>query len=276
MQDQPKIVWIASYPKSGNTWLRFMLLHVLLGKQTSTKNMDRIIQDIHVLMPKNIPPKRLDFPMGSPALFKTHFMLWPEMPFRHLTAGFIYVLRNPLDVVASAAHYHLLKKPLAAEANEGREARARVVQHFISRGAAPDWIEAYWGSWDQHVRSWVLDRPSYPSVVVRYEDMIREPLAQLRRVTDFLGLRCEPQRLQAAVEASSFDNMKAIEDREIRAGTPGFFTRESTVESLDAGYRFMSRGNPGGHKIALTDTERAQLLERFGPTMEQIGYPVHA
>jgi hypothetical protein len=254
-----------------------MLANLLFGRQTSTENMDRFISDIHVLLlPENVSSRRVEFHRGLPALMKTHFMLRPDMPFFGLTAGFIYIVRNPLDVVASATNYEFLRKHSHADPKQRRLVHDRYVQDFITHGGAPDWIEARLGSWDDNVKSWAVDKPKFPGIVLKYEDMINDPVAQLTRVAAFLGLRCEPQRLQAAVEASSFDNMKAIEDREIRTGTPGFFTRESTVESLDAGYRFMSRGNPGGHKIALTDTERAQLLERFGPTMEQIGYPVHA
>lgn len=274
MSTSPKIVWIASYPKSGNTWMRFMLLNLLLGRQESTENLDKFIQDIHVLMPKNIYPQRLDFPLGSPALMKTHFMLWPEMPFVRLTAGFVYIVRNPLDVVASAANYAFLKTLTPMGESERQRARTQYVQHFVATGAAPDWIEARWGSWDQNVRSWALDNPGFPGIVVKYEDMIRDPLAQLGRVATFLGLRREPQRLQEAVEVSSFDSMKEIETHEVRKGKTGFFSRESTIEGLDAGYRFMSRGTPGGSNVGLTPDERAQLIERFGPTMERLGYPV--
>lgn len=274
MSNQSKIIWLASYPKSGNTWLRFMLLNLLMGKQSSTENMDKFIPDIHVLMPHYAYPPRLNIPPGSTVLMKTHFMLWPEMPFINLTAGFIYIVRNPLDVVASAVNYEFLKKPVPENPDERRQRRDQYVRDFITHGAVPGWIEARWGSWDQNVRSYAIDKPPFPGLVLRYEDMVREPLAQFMRVTAFLGIQCEPQRLQEAVEASSFDNMKAIEDREVREGKTGFFSRESSPAGLDAGHRFMSRGKPGGSELVLTAAERVQLLERFGPTMEQIGYPV--
>jgi len=275
MSIQPKIIWIASYPKSGNTWIRFMLLNLLMGRQASTENMDKYIPDIHVLMPNYMYPPRLNFPPGATALIKTHFMLWPKMPFINLTAGFIYIVRNPLDVVASAVNYEFLKKPVPANSGDRQQARDQYVRDFIAHGAVPGWIEARWGSWDQNVRSYALDKPRYPGLVLKYEDMVSDPLAQLTRITAFLGHQFEPQRLQEAVAASSFENMRAIEDQEVREGKPGFFSRETSPAGLDAGHRFMSRGKPGGSELALTGSERAQLLERFGPTMEQLGYPVH-
>ena len=104
--------------------------------------------------------------------------------------------------------------------------------------------------------------------------VVSDPLAQFSRVTAFLAIQCDTQRLHTAIEASSFDNMKTIEDREVREGEADFFFRESSPAGLDAGHRFMSRGKPGGSESVLTAAERAQLLERFGPTMEQIGYSV--
>jgi hypothetical protein len=274
MSNQPKIIWIASYPKSGNTWIRFMLLNLLMGRQTSTENMDKFVPDIHVLMPNYMYPPRLNIPPGSTALMKTHFMLWPEMPFINLTAGFIYIVRNPLDVVASAVNYEFLKKTAPADMGDRQKERDQYVRDFITHGAVPGWIEARWGSWDQNVRSYALNKPPFPGLILKYEDIVREPVAQLTRVTDFLGYRCDPQKLMDAVDASSFENMRTIEDREVREERPGFFSRESSAAGLESGYRFMSRGKPGGSESALTASERAQLLERFGPTMELVGYPV--
>ncbi|MBI5463208.1 MAG: sulfotransferase domain-containing protein [Gammaproteobacteria bacterium] len=275
MSAQPKIVWLASYPKSGNTWVRFMLLNLLMGKQTSTENLDKVIPDIHVLMPHYAYPPRLNIPPGATVLMKSHFMLWPEMPFINLTAGFIYIVRNPLDIVASAVNYEFLKKAAPADAGDRQKARDQYVQDFIAHGAVPGWIEARWGTWDDNVRSYAFDKHPFPGLVLKYEDLVREPLAQLTRIVDFLGYRTDAQTLQNAVDASSFDNMRRIEDQEVKESKPGFFSRESSTEGLDAGFRFMSRGKPGGSKITLTDSERAQLLDRFGPTMERLGYPVH-
>lgn len=236
--------------------------------------MDKYIPDIHVLMPHYAYPPRLNIPAGSTVLMKTHFMLWPEMPFLNLTAGFVYIVRNPLDVVASAVNYEFLKKTTPADAVTRQQARDQYVRDFIAHGAVPGWIEARWGTWDQNVRSYAVDKPPFPGLVIKYEDMVHEPLEQFSRVTAFLGIRCSPQQLQEAVEASSFENMKTIEDREVRDGKPGFFSRESSPAGLNAGHRFMSRGRPGGGELVLTASERAQLLERFAPTMKQIGYPV--
>lgn len=275
MSAQPKIIWLASYPKSGNTWIRFMLLNLLMGKQTSTENLDKFIPDIHVLMPHYAYPPQLNIPPGATALIKSHFMLWPQMPFINLTAGFVYIVRNPLDVVASAVNYEFIKKPAPADASDRKKARDQFVRDFITHGAVPGWIEARWGTWDQNVRSYSLDNPRYPGLVLKYEDIVSEPLTQLTRIVEFLGHRADPQRLQDAIDASDFENMRKIEDQEVREGKPGFFSRESSPAGLDAGYRFMSRGKPGGSEMALTADERAQLLERFGPTMERLGYPVH-
>jgi hypothetical protein len=269
-----KLIWLASYPKSGNTWLRFMLVNLLLGRQSSTENMDKLIPDIHVLTAGGKWPPDLNFYHGFPALMKTHFVLSPRLPLGSLTGGFIYVVRNPLDVIASAVNYELLKAGMPADAVERDAFRKRCVQEFIDHGGTQGWIEGGFGSWEENAGSWVRNGPGIPNVVIRYEDIVRDPVAQLERVSAFLGLRTERQRIQAAVEDSSFEHMRAIEEQEVTSCRQGFFSRETPAASFRRGIRFMSRGRPGAGETEITTEERVQLLTRFGPTMKRIGYPV--
>jgi hypothetical protein len=94
------IVWISSYPKSGNTWVRFLLLNLIYGKQETTKDLNRLIPDIHKSDFTSPPP-------DQPTTFiKSHFKMSEDMPLLERTAGFIYVVRNPIDVVLSNLNYY--------------------------------------------------------------------------------------------------------------------------------------------------------------------------
>ncbi|NEQ65479.1 MAG: sulfotransferase domain-containing protein, partial [Symploca sp. SIO2D2] len=106
----PPIVWLASYPKSGNTWLRFSVAALIEGDLPSSRFVQERMPDIHesgfkpfLLLEQNI------------AFAKTHFMFSDSMPGRGLTAGFIYVIRNPIDVLASNYNYILRNAPKATQ-----------------------------------------------------------------------------------------------------------------------------------------------------------------
>lgn len=269
-----KVTWLASYPKSGNTWLRFMLVNLLLGRQSSTENMEKLIPDIHVLTAGGKWPPDLNFYHGFPALMKTHFVLSPRLPLGSLTGGFIYVVRNPLDVIASAVNYELLNAGVPTEPAERDAFRQRCVRQFIDHGSTQGWVEGGFGSWEENAGSWIRNSPGIPSVVIRYEDIVRDPAAQLERVSAFLGLRADRRKIEAAVEDSSFERMRAIEEEEVTMRRQGFFSRETPVESFGQGVRFMSHGRPGAGESEISRDERARLLARFGPTMRQIGYAV--
>lgn len=264
MNTPVRVIWLASYPKSGNTWVRFMLLNLLLGKQESTENMAKFIPDIHRC------PGYVHFHPGFPALVKTHFLLTDRLPLVHLSAAYIYVVRNPLDVLMSATNYFLLRKGMSPDAEASQSPRARYIQDFLAHGGDPEWIEGRLGSWDENVRSWVMDNQRVPGIVIRYEDLHRDPVQQLGRINDLLRLGASAQQLREAVDNASFDRMRKIENHERTQGVQGFFAAEAAANPA-SGARFMSRGRPGAGN-ELTPVERAQLISRFGPTMKLFGY----
>src|ERR1700691_3950002 len=93
-----KSVWIASYPKSGNTWVRFLVSHLLFGPLDSAATLNRLVPDIHELGAAVEAP-------STPVLMKTHFPYSPALPLAMQTAGAIYVVRDPADVMLSNYYY---------------------------------------------------------------------------------------------------------------------------------------------------------------------------
>lgn len=247
-----------------------MLLNLLLGKQESTENMARIIPDIHKC------PGYVNFQTGVPALVKTHFLLTDRLPLLHLSAAYIYIVRNPLDVLMSAANYFLLRKGIPSNIEESQSHKARYIHNFIEHGGDPEWIEGKLGSWDENVRSWVMDNQRVAGIVIRYEDLHKDPAQQLGRINDLLRLGATAQQLEEAAENASFDLMRKIESRERTQGGQGFFATEAAAAVANgtstAGVRFMSRGRPGAGESGLSSSERALILKRFGPIMNKLGY----
>jgi hypothetical protein len=269
MSNPIRIVWLASYPKSGSTWVRFMLLNLLLGKQATTEKLDTLIPDIH-----NCPGK-IHFQPGFPQLVKTHYMLTEHMPLYEMTTGVIYVVRNPMDIALSAANYACLKQEVPDEPDIRNRFLSKYLSDFAANGGDPEWIEGRLGTWEQNVRSWVVDHPTLPLLMIRYEDLIADAAGQLARINHALKFGKDTGEVLDAVESSTFERMRDIEENELRHGIKGFFHRESSPASFRSGNRFMRAGRIGGGRASLTPDQHRLLVERFRPMMDRMGYEAH-
>lgn len=193
-------VWIASYPKSGNTWVRFLLYSAIYGPPSRSIDIARRIPDIH-------RPTPTEPPTQGPSLAKTHFLLSESHPGIDETIGAIHIIRNPRDVLLSALHYHKLSKDRILGISSRRFATA-----FIEHAGNPEWLKPF-GTWSEHARSW-RETDRFETLALRYEDIKADPRAALDRMIDYLGLEVTPARRDAAVRASSFESMRELERRE--------------------------------------------------------------
>jgi hypothetical protein len=118
-----RIVWLASFPKSGNTWLRFLVYSYMYGPPQASSEVGERIPDIHHGAKLSVPP-------GDGQLFvKTHLMPGPNHPFMDRTQGFVYVVRHPKDVLLSNLNY----------------ARLASAGDFDAKGFAIHFIRHIWG-----------------------------------------------------------------------------------------------------------------------------------
>ena len=112
---QNKIMWLASYPKSGNTWLRFALAALMQPDFTKSAEVGAWIPDIHK------SPFQLKYhPQLNFAFAKTHFPFSPSLPHINETSGFIYIIRNPIDVLISNFNYILRTDNISPEVSEAK------------------------------------------------------------------------------------------------------------------------------------------------------------
>src|SRR5690348_14476170 len=133
------IHWIASFPKSGNTWVRFLLYHYIYGELNDSLLLGRRIPDVHAGdLPRAETQTRTQ-------LVKTHWGIGPGMPNVERTVGAIYVVRHPKDVLLSMLNYYRLREPGAAWTDE------RFVRLFIQGGADPGSLRNGFGTWEDNV-----------------------------------------------------------------------------------------------------------------------------
>jgi hypothetical protein len=257
-----KLVWIASYPKSGNTWVRFMACNLLFGRQESAAALNTLAPDVHEL--GSGPDSAV--PTG---LLKTHFAFTPRLPFADRTAAAIYVVRDPADVLASNFFYSQRSQRLADASHSEFD---RYVDQFLQHRGDPRWIELGMGSWEDNVRSWLTTPVDFPVLRLRYEDMIDDPLSACEAIARLLRPESPRADLKQAVDNSSFERMRDIERADVRNQRVGIFYKPYLQASIDAGNRFMRRGMVGEGSARLSAEQHARLRSSFGPLLAELGY----
>jgi hypothetical protein len=262
MQD---VTYIAAFPKSGITYLNFMLFHILFDRPQDVGKIDSdYIFDLHESLAR-VPP-----PSDTPRYTKVHFPYGPGIPLRSRAARALYLIRDPIDVMMSLWDFkHLTGEDgLLAMAPAQEEAVfQRFCQHWLTTGGM---IYPFAGSWKQNVTSW-LDQTDLPLLVVRYEQLKAQPFDQLRRILRFLGRETSDQRVQDAVEAGRPENMRKLETEEIKNRVSGVFYRPSLAQGYSRGYRFVGRMHGGSSEKILSPAGRQYARQVFGPVLERAG-----
>lgn len=260
------VVWIVSYPKSGNTWVRFLVCNLVFGPQDSAAALNRLAPDIHELSAVPEPPT-------APVFIKTHFPYCSALPLAAHTAAAIYVVRDPADVMLSNYHYSRRSdgRGDVAEPDPAASLQQYVDQYLAARGD-PRWIRSRMGAWDEHVLSWLGTKYPFPVLPVRYEDLLADTLRGARQISSFLGLERSAAEIQSAVSNASFERMRQIEEADIRDRNVGIFYKPYLQQSIDAGLRFMRAGKAGEAAQVLTPDQRQRVLMTFGTVIRDLGY----
>ncbi len=243
---------LSAFPKSGVTYLSFLLFHSLFGDDCDIHELERkYILDIH-----SYPNANFSDPNG-PRVFKSHFPYNPAIPAVRLTSKAVYLIRDPIDVMMSTWDFgHLIKG--GKRDTQSAEFRA-FVRRWVTTGG-----DAFggFGSWLQHVRSW-FSQPNVPVHLVTYQKLVDDPGPELKAILDFLGMRVSPERQRIAIERSSMKSMAALEEREVKEHINGIFFRDG-LAGYGQGHRFINKGYRKSYESLLTAEERAIADKTFG------------
>lgn len=236
------IIWLSSYPRSGSTWLRFFLHSYLYGPPQSSIEVARTIPDLH-------KEGRLDAFISDALWSKTHFKWSENHPHAHQTAGFIYILRHPKDILLSSLNY--CKMEGYKTSNEG----SAFATDFINNMGVSAWMNNGFGNWPDHIYSW-LHNPSVPYLIVRYEDMLEFTEPTFRKILGFLDLEVNETQMRQAMVHSSFENLRRLEikEKEERVASPVFSISREHSDT----YSFINKG------------KCKQSLAELGPDLDEI------
>ena len=241
----PDDTFLVSYPRSGNTWTRFLIANLLYpDKDVSFLNIERLIPDTS--SQSNRAMRRTP----RPRLIKIHEY------FDHRCRKVIYIARDPRDVVLS--YYDFQRKYRHFEDGYPLE---RYVDDCIQGRLS----SAGWGTWGENVASWLYTRGKTKGfLLLRYEDMMEDPAREPTRVAAFLGIDTDPARIQNAVDKSSANRMREMEKRESGQWVATRNHRQDIP--------FVRVAKAGGWKEKLPASCVAQIEAAWGDIMRDLGY----
>lgn len=272
MNDLQRIIWLASFPKSGNTWVRTFLANYF---QPSGKAID--INSLRQFTTADVRQDFFDRAVGGPFRGKTvsdwikvrpkamrliaasksghHFVkthcqvgkvesidLIPPQ----VTAAAIYIIRNPFDVAPSYARHMALNIDAALDRMTNR-----LAVHAKASG-----IMEITGRWDDHISGWT-GAPGLPLHVMRYEDMLANTDKAYRDLFKFLRVPVDKAQMRRTLKATSF---QALQKQEREAG---FGEKPPEMK------QFFARGAAGGWREDLTPAQVARIRSEFLPMLKK-------
>ena len=225
---------LASFPRSGNTWLRFILADLMVEGRapypTDISDLNRITFDVYKGLGK---PRFLPF-----RIVKIHDR-HPGTDHR-----FVTIVRNPADSIVSYFHYNQMR---------GRDEHIRAGVDAFTADLIPAWVD--------HVQTYIdaLD-DGKAGILATYEDLHADPFPVISEICRFLGVAAGPSQIGAAIDRRSFSNLQKLE-----AGGPMI---EKETDPQDTSERFFRKGIIGSGEEELSDSTMELLAATALPVYE--------
>jgi hypothetical protein len=226
---------IVGFPRSGHTWMQHLLADVLFEVDCSSAQ-DEIIQN---LIPDVYQKDRFDKSL-SPQIFKSHEMPLPEYQ------NVIYLIRDGRDVMLSFYHFQKALK------QDGCDYFAQF---------QPSHHEPV--TWAQHVEGWLKNPYRANILFVHYEMLHSQPIQELGRICEFLGVQRSKKEISRAIDHASFDSLQA---KEKKLGWSNALWPKDTL--------FFRKGKIGGYEKDLPEAVRLQIEKENGALLRKLGYQV--
>lgn len=238
----PDDTFVVSYPKSGNTWARFLIANLLHPETPADfSNIDEFVPDVESTA------KRIFDRASGPRIIKSHYCYTPE--YKKL----IYIVRDPRDVAVSQYHYQRKRRVISDK---------YPLDAFVDKFLAGETCS--YGSWGTNVGSWLATHQHDPRfLLLRYEDMIQDTPRALAKMASFLNVPMDPERIACAIERSSADNMRRLEQK------------QSQASSLTNGRKdipFIRSAKSGGWRAELPEALALKIEQAWSPLMRHLGY----
>ncbi|MGA9530123.1 MAG: sulfotransferase domain-containing protein [Terriglobales bacterium] len=246
---RPDDTFIVSYPRSGNTWTRFLVANLLYSDRPVTfANIERLIPDAEAqssLYMKRIP---------SPRVIKSHEY------FDHRYPKVLYIVRDPRDLVLSYYNFSRKYRQITDE---------YPLESYVHDFVNGKLTSAPWGTWGENVGSWTAARSGRANfLLIRYEDLIEQGEMEMAKLAKFFGVSAASDELRAAIEKSSASRMRELEKKE---GADWVTTKDKRPD-----IPFIGNAVSGRWKSKLPGAAAAEIESAWGALMTSLGYELTA
>ena len=276
------IIWIASYPKSGNTWLRSIITSLLYTtdgifdfklikkiKQFPTRNQfqefTKNFNDINEISKFWLLAQDKINLTEEIKFFKTHNLNCAvnknSFTNKSHTLGTIYVVRDPRNLVNSIKNHY----------NKGNDEEAKnflISKKILSRVPKDNEadIATLLGSWSDHYNFWTKKNSNL--LLIKYEDLILDTKKELERIIiylkKFMTVEINPEKIKNILNTTSFDHLKDLENK-------GLFN-ENVYDSKKNKIRFFNKG-PSNDWTKVLDKKIQDDIEKiFYKEMKELSY----
>ncbi len=233
----PEDIFIAGYPKSGNSWFQNLIAGLVFGILPDRGHPRLVLEVIPDVHQKNVLFRRYQ----TPSFFKTHHKPMPQYQ------NVVYLLRDGRDVMVS--YWHFL------------QAIQNVKIDFATMVQTGEHL--YPCKWQEHVETWMANPYNARMLVIKYEDLLCDPIPQLKRFCAFSGIEADTGFLEMISHSATFEK---LQEKERRLWVP------------DSGWpkdkQFYRRGVEGSFRDEMPDDVLQAFLKEAGDTLKQQGYPV--
>jgi hypothetical protein len=186
--------------------------------------------------------------MPRPRIIRSHECFDPRYP------RVIYIVRDPRDVVLSQYHYHRKLRKI-----EDDSPLEKFVTRFLAGETCPH------GSWGQNISTWLSTMQGDPRfLLLRYEDLIADTSRELAKVVAFLHLPAGPEQIAQAVERSSADQMRKLEEKQM--------DKNALMKGSRKDLSFVRSARSGGWRTDLPVPMVARIEAAWGPLVQHLGY----
>ena len=283
------IIWLASYPKSGNTWVRSMLgayffskngiynqhiiqniqsfpnIHIFENLGINIKNNDEVIKNyIKVQESLNIN--------SSIQFFKTHsclFNFYNKYPFTDLdnSLGVIYIVRDPRNIVTSFSKFSSISME---ESSEFMINKLSIGGNLNAPKGSSDRTRVFTGTWASNFQTWKSFQYQQRYLLIKYEDLINDPEKNFLKILKFIyklkksNFEYNKEKLKNVLNSTTFDHMNSLEKKK------GF--KEAKIDKDGNSISFFNLGKKNDWRLILDDKIRVKLEKAFEKEMVELGY----
>ena len=282
------IIWLASYPKSGNTWIRSFLASLLFNKNNKAdlngifnipqyplrihfKNLVNNIDDIKEISSKWVKSQSIINSDKKIKFFKTHHALcnYQGNNFTNIenTLGVIHIVRDPRNIISSILYHYSkdnYKKALEFILDENKALGKKFDEKSLTVNRDMFTIIS---SWKNHYNSWKNFKKNY--LLIKYEDLLYQPDNEFGKIcsylTTHLNIKFDDEKIYTAIKENNFENLKKLERN---SGFKESIRDKSTGEIK----KFFNLGPHNKWENVLDKEIKNSIESNFQREMNELGY----